>query len=80
MLSTRRIDDYVTNHVVDRSFRGINLRDLTDEEIEDNAQAELDRLSKDEMYDLLEDLIYDEKLAANVKARIFGIDTEVEIR
>lgn len=38
MLSARRIDDYVTNHVVDRSFRGINLRDLTDEEIEDNAQ------------------------------------------
>lgn len=79
MLNARRIDDYITNHVVDRSFRGIDLRDLTDEEIEDNAQAELDRLSKDEMYDLLEDLIYDEKLAANVKARIFGIDTEVEV-
>ncbi|MDD1387862.1 hypothetical protein [Pediococcus pentosaceus] len=75
-----QIDAYVTGHVIDRTYKGVDFRDLTDEEIEDNAQAELDRLSKDEMYDLLEDLIYDEKLAANVKARIFGIDTEVEIR
>lgn len=75
-----QIDAYVTGHVIDHTYKGVDFRDLTDEEIEDNAQAELDRLSKDEMYDLLEDLIYDEKLAANVKARIFGIDTEVEIR
>jgi uncharacterized protein with ATP-grasp and redox domains len=80
MSFSTRIDAFVTGNVIDRSYRGIELRDLTDEEIEDNAQAELDCLSRDEMHDLLEDLIYDEKLSANVKARIFGIDTEVEAK
>ncbi|WKF71856.1 hypothetical protein QYM39_04180 [Pediococcus pentosaceus] len=91
MLSARRIDDYVTNHVVDCSYRGINLRDLTDEEIEDNAQKKLDRMEEadfDETYDrldkkdkhaMLEAFIYDSVTPSSTKARVFEIDTEVEV-
>jgi hypothetical protein len=90
MSFSTRIDAFVTGHVVDRSYRGVELRDLTDEEIEDNAQEKLDRMEEsdlDEMYDrldkedkhaMLEAFIYDSVTPSSTKARVFEIDTEVE--
>lgn len=71
-------DHMVKNTSVDNYYNGIKLRSLSDNEIEDRAQDELDLTNDNDLRDWLEDVIYDEQIPSAVKARIFGISTEVE--
>lgn len=77
MFPSKQFDNWLQNTTVDNYYNGIALRELTDEEIQDNAYAKLKKMDSVDMAEMIEDLIYDNKIPAQLIAYIFGIDTEV---
>lgn len=77
MFPSKQFDNWLQNTTVDNYYNGVALRELTDEEIQDKAYAKLEKMDPVDMAEMFEDLIYDNKIPAQLIAYIFGIDTEV---
>lgn len=77
MFPSKKFDNWLQNTTVDNYYNEVALRELTNEEIQDKAYAKLEKMDSVDMAEMLEDLIYDNKIPTQLIAYIFGIDTEV---